>query len=309
LVACPRKVFTAVFLLFGCTLVTALLPVYSLAIDEILPEGRELCELSAMENSVSHYLEIATQGGWPQIPAGPSLSEGGQDERIPLLKQRLVASGDLAKPNDQHDVFNGMLKEAVPRSQTRRGPAVNGLAENQNERFPLPKQSLATKTDLAEPANQHLVFDEMLKEAVQRFQARHGLTANGIVGVETLRELNVTVSERIKQLAATIEYCKNLPPLLDRRYVLINITDFTLNLIEDGKLVLNMPVIVGKTTHQTPEFNGLITNVIINPSWSVPYSIASKELLPKIKRNPGYLSRSRMQVYRSNQRIDASAIN
>jgi len=297
--------------MFCCAIVFTLFPFYALAIDESLSERRQLCDLSALENAVDHYLQIASEGGWPHIPSGPALNEGDRNVRVSLLKKRLIASGDLelSEPPEQPNAVDGMLKEAVPGSQTRRDPIVNGLASSQNERLPLPKQSLPTRTDLAEPANQDDVFDGMLKEAVQRFQTRHGLTANGIVRVETLKELNVTTSERIKQLASTIEYCKKMPPLQENRYILINITDFTLNLIEDGKPVLNMPVIVGKTTNQTPEFNGLITNVIINPAWSVPYSIASKELLPKLKRNPGYLSRSRMQVYRSNQRIDPSAIN
>ena len=297
--------------MFCCAIVFTLFPFYALAIDESLSERRQLCDLSALENAVDHYLQIASEGGWPHIPSGPALKEGDRNVRVSLLKKRLIASGDLEPSElpEQPDAVNGMLKEAVPGSQTRRDPIVNGLASNQNERLPLPKQSLPTRTDLAEPANQNDVFDGMLKEAVQRFQTRHGLTDNGIVGVETIKELNVTTSDRIKQLASTIEYCKKMPPLQENRYILINITDFTLNLIEDGKPVLNMPVIVGKTTNQTPEFNGLITNVIINPAWSVPYSIASKELLPKLKKNPGYLSRSRMQVYRSNQRIDPSAIN
>ena len=299
------------FRMFCCAIVFTLFPFYALAIDESLFEKRQLCDLSALENAIDHYLQIASEGGWTQIPSGPALKEGGRDVRVSLLKKRLIASGDLepSEPPEQPDAVNGMLKETVPGSQTRPDPIVNGLASNQNERLPLPKQSLPTRTDLAEPSNQDDVFDAMLKEAVQRFQARHGLTANGIVGVETLRELNVTTSERIKQLASTIEYCKKMPPLQENRYILINIADFTLNLIEDGKPVLKMPVIVGKTTNQTPEFNGIITNLIINPAWSVPYSIASKELLPKLKKNPGYLSRSRMQVYRSNQRIDPSAIN
>ena len=297
--------------MFCCALVFTLFPFYALAIDESLSERRQLCDLSALENAIDHYLQITSEGGWPQIPSGPALNEGDRNDRVSLLKKRLIASGDLepAEPPEQMDAVDGMLKVAVPGSQPRLDPIVNGLASNQNERQPLPKQSLSTKTDPAGPANQDDVFDGMLKEAVQRFQTRHGLTANGIVGVETLRELNITTSERIKQLAATIEYCRKLPPLQENRYILINIPDFNLHLIEDGKPVLSMPVIVGKATHQTPEFNGLITNLIINPSWSVPYSIASKELLPKLKRNPGYLSRSRMRVYRSNQRIAPSAIN
>ena len=298
------------FRLFCCAIVFTFLPFYALAVDESLSERRQLCDISALEKAISDYLQI-DEGGWPQIPAGPALREGDRNDRIPLLKKRLIVSGDLEpahKPN-QIEAVNGNLIETLPVSQTHRDPTINGFASNQNGSPPLLQKKPATKNDPAELINQDNVFDEMLKEAVQRFQTRHGLTANGIVATETLKELNVPVRERIKQLSATIARCRKLPPLQENRYILINITDFTLNLFEDGKPVLTMPIIVGKTTQQTPEFDGLITNLIINPAWSVPYSIASKEYLPKLKKNPGYLSRSRMQVYRANQRIDPSTIN
>lgn len=294
--------------MFCCALAFTFFPLYALAIDEFLyePEKHQLCDLSALGNAIDHYQQIDSEGGWPQIPSGPALREGDRSDRITLLKKRLTASADLemAEPPEQADAINGILKESVPEIQIR--PAATG---NLNE-SPSPDNKHQNKsTDLSKTADRNDVFDESLKEAVQKFQARHGLKANGIVGVETLKELNVTISERIRQLAATIEYCEKLPPLEGNRYILINITDFTLNLIEDGKPVLNMPVIVGKKTQQTPEFSGLITNLIINPTWSVPYSIAAKELLPKIKKNPGYLRRSRMKVYRENQRIDPGSIN
>ena len=297
--------------MFCCAILFTFLPFYALAADESLSERRQLCDISALEKAISDYLQIADEGGWPQIPSGRDLREGDRNDRVSFLRKRLIVSGDLEpahKPN-QLDAVNGNLIETIPVSQTHRDPTVNGLDLNRNGSPPLPKKKPATKNDPAELVNQDNVFDEMLKEAVQRFQIRHGLTANGIVGAETLKELNVPARERIKQLSATIERCSKLPPLQENRYILINITDFTLNLFEDGKPVLTMPVIVGKKTQQTPEFDGLITNLIINPAWSVPYSIASKEYLPKLKKNPGYLSRSRMRVYRANQRIDPSTIN
>ena len=297
--------------MFCCAIFFTFLPFYALAADESLSERRQLCDISVLEKAISDYLQITDEGGWPQIPAGPALREGDRNDRVSFLRKRLIVSGDLElahKPN-QIEAVNGNLIENLPVSQTHRDPTVNGFASNQNGSPPLTKKKLAAKNDPAELVNQDNVFDEMLKEAVQRFQKRHGLTVNGIVGAETLKELNVPVRERIRQLSATIERCRKLPPLQENRYILINITDFTLNLFEDGKPVLSMPVIVGKTTQQTPEFDGLITNLIINPAWSVPFSIAAKEYLPKLKKNPGYLSRSRMQVYRSNQRIDPSTIN
>ena len=167
-----------------------------------------------------------------------------------------------------------------------------------DERIHFLRKRLAASGDLAAPLDQGVLFDELLKEAVQRFQARHGLTADGVVGARTLTELNVPISKRIQQLAASLERCQPLPSLLEPRHILVNIADFTLKLYEDGKLRLSMPVIVGKTYRQTPVFTGYISSLVLNPSWEVPRSIATKDLLPKIKKNPGYLTQLHLRVLR-----------
>ena len=233
------------FRFFCCALVVALFPGPAMAAPEAPSARGELCLLPGLENALSRYRQLAAQGGWPQVPDGPTLHAGDQDKRIPLLRERLVASADLAAPAGQGDLFDGLLKEAV-----------------------------------------------------QRFQARHGLTVDGVVGPRTLTELNVPVSERIRQLAASLERCQPLPSLLERRHILVNIADFTLKLYEDGKLLLSMPVIVGKTYRQTPVFNGYISSLVLNPNWEVPHSIATKDLLPKIKKNPGYLGKLHLRVFR-----------
>ena len=234
------------FRFFCCVFILALFPVSAMAAPEAPSARGELCLLPGLEKALAQYHHLAAQGGWPQVPAGPTLHEGDMDVRIPLLRKRLIASGDLAAPTEE-------------------------------EYFSL--------------------FDETLREAVQRFQARHGLIADGVVGAKTLTELNVPVSERIRQLAASLERCQPLPSLLEPRHILVNIADFTLKLYEDGELRLSMPVIVGKTYRQTPVFNGRISSLVLNPAWEVPHSIATKDLLPKIKKNPGYLRKSDIRVF------------
>lgn len=249
----------SLFHFFCCALVIVLLPVPAMAAPEDSPARGELCLLPALESALVHYQQLAAQGGWPEVPAGPSLHEGEMDERIHFLRKRLAASGDLATPLDQ-GVF----------------------------------------------------FDEPLREAVQRFQARHGLSADGVVGAKTLNELNVPISKRVRQLAASLERCQPLPSLLEPRHILVNIADFTLKLYEDGKLRLSMPVIVGKTYRQTPVFTGCISSLVLNPSWEVPHSIATKDLLPKIKKNPGYLGQSHFRIFRGwkpSEEIDPAAID
>lgn len=231
--------------LFCGLLALATLPVCAAAAVEP-PATGELCWLSRLEGALAHYRLLAAQGGWPPVPAGPVLREGVRDERIPLLRERLVASADLA----------------------------------------------------ASAGGREAAFDGTLKEAVQRFQRRHGLAADGQVGAKTLRALNVPVSERIRQLTASLERCQALPPLLERRHVVVNIADFSLKLYEEGRLRLQMPVIVGRPYRQTPVFHSRISSLVLNPSWNVPKSITTRDLLPKVKKNPEYLRQMGFRILR-----------
>lgn len=183
---------------------------------------------------------------------------------------------------------------------------------DRSERIPVLKERLILSDDLTAVASQGEEFDEILKKAVQKFQSRHGLSPDGVVGVKTLAELNVPVSTRIQQLVASLERCQPLPNLLERRHILVNIADFTLKLFEDGKLLFSMPVIVGKIYRQTPVFAGRITSLVLNPSWEVPERIASQDLLPKIKKDPGYLDKLHFRVFKgwnSNLEIDPASID
>lgn len=190
------------------------------------------------------------------------------------------------------------------------GPALH--EGDMDERIHFLRKRLAASGDLAAPLDQGVFFDELLKEAVQKFQTRHGLTADGVVGARTLTELNVPINERIRQLAASLERCQPLPSLLEPRHILVNIADFTLKLYENGKLRLSMPVIVGRTYRQTPVFNGRISSLVLNPGWEVPHSIATKDLLPKIQKDPAYLKQSGFRVFRdwkSGTEMDPASIN
>lgn len=133
-------------------------------------------------------------------------------------------------------------------------------------------------------------YDEALAAAVGRFQRRHGLADDGNVGAETLAEMNVPVQSRIEQIAINLERRRWLAPYLADRYVYLNIADNDLKVVEGGRTVHVARVIVGKPYQQTPVFSGLMTFIEINPYWNVPHSIAVNELLPAIRRNPGYLA-------------------
>lgn len=157
------------------------------------------------------------------------------------------------------------------------------------------------------------VFDNPLDDAVKLFQRTHGLKADGYVGRETLRELNVSPDVRLSQIKVNLQRWEALSHRLGSRYIMVNIPDYRLNVVENGKTVLTMKAIVGNTTHQTPELQSVVTRVVLNPYWNVPKKIAKNDIVPKVIADPDYLNDERIKIFESQEpdarRIDPSEIN
>jgi murein L,D-transpeptidase YcbB/YkuD len=139
-------------------------------------------------------------------------------------------------------------------------------------------------------------FDKQMEEAVRRFQARHGLAGDGVVGRDTLSALNVPVEDRLGQIQVNMERWRWLPQDLGKRYVLVNLADFKLDVVEKGQSVMDMRIIVGKDYRRTPVFSGKMTYLVLNPSWHVPSKIARLDKLPLIRKDPDYLLREHLRV-------------
>lgn len=139
-------------------------------------------------------------------------------------------------------------------------------------------------------------FDAGLAGAVIAFQRRNGLEPDAAVGRATLRALNVPVAQRLAQIELNRERLRVLAAGLDRRYVVINIADQRLEAVADDTIALSARVIVGKPTTRTPVFASRIDTVVFNPPWNVPVSIARNEILPHLRRDPGYLDRENMII-------------
>ena len=142
-------------------------------------------------------------------------------------------------------------------------------------------------------------FDDVVEAAVRRFQHRHSLEEDGVAGVRTIAALDVPVEERIRQLELNLERWRWLPETLGSRYALIDIPSFSLQVIENGRTVLEMRIVVGKDYQRTPVFSSEIGEVVFSPYWNVPASIAAKEIWPRVSRDRGYLAREHMEVLSS----------
>ena len=140
------------------------------------------------------------------------------------------------------------------------------------------------------------IYATDMQLAVERFQARHGLTVDGLVGKATLAALNMSIESRIEQIELNIERHRWLPNNYASRHIITNIPDYQLRVVENGSTTLTMPVVVGKPKHQTPVFSEDMTHLVVNPTWTVPRSITNKELVPKELNSPGSLQSSGFSV-------------
>ena len=141
-------------------------------------------------------------------------------------------------------------------------------------------------------------YDEALLEVVKHFQKRHGLSADGVAGANTFKAMGISVEDRVRQIAINLERWRWLPRQLGRSHVLVNQAGFELFMVSEGKTVDKRRVIVGKPFHQSPMFSGNIAYAEFNPTWTVPLSIAGKEMLPKIRNNPAYLKDKNYLIYK-----------
>ena len=139
-------------------------------------------------------------------------------------------------------------------------------------------------------------YDDAVAEAVKRFQTRHGLAATGTVTPRTLAALNVSVQKRIKQLEASLERLANMSFPFGPRYVVVNLPATFAEAVENDVVVRRYRVIVGKTEKPSPTLTADITSVNLNPTWTVPSSIAKTEISAHMRKDPTYLSRMHMDV-------------
>lgn len=200
----------------------------------------------------------------PQIPDYLRLRQALKEYRT--IEQAggwpLVPIGELLKP--------GMQWEEVPALRRRLAVTEGAPAEA--------------------PSGQEKTYTDDLVTAVKRFQARHGLDPDGLVGKRTYFQMNIPVEERVRQIIMTMERWRWMPEDLGKDYIKINIAGFELRRVTNGQRVDQMRVVVGTPYHQTPVFSDKMDYVEMNPYWNVPHSIAVKEMLPKLRARPQSLA-------------------
>lgn len=238
-------------------------------------------QYNLLKYALADYRQKQQQGWqWEPIPDGTgSLKPGMKDDRVPLMRARLAEEYFMPPPQN-------------------------------NDLRPLP-DSLKAKNPTAPPDSfyNEKVYDAQLAQVVKLFQKHHGLEPDGVAGRQTIAIMNETITDRINQIMINLEQWRWLPNYLGDQYLLVNVPAYLLRVYENGYAKLTKRVCTGAPSTPTPIFSEQMQYLDFNPTWGVPYSIATKEILPKLKRNPGYLDSHNMELYAGDKKVSPYKVN
>jgi len=261
---------------------------------------RLLCDL--------HYGRIAPAAAAFHLP------ERSDDLDLAVMVRRLAAAGDVRAVLSSAEpafVHYRLLEQLLPRYRALAAHAPRAPLRPQHSVRPgqpyedaaALRALLAALDDLpaAAATAQPGLLDATLVQGLRHFQSRHGLRADGVLGKDTVTALQVPLSERVRQLELTLERWRWLPPF-EQPPLIVNIPQFRLfafrSTLDRREDILQMDVIVGRTyvRTQTPVFEASLRYVVFRPFWDVPYSITHREMLPKLRADPGYLASQHLQI-------------
>ena len=206
--------------------------------------------LEALDAAIGHYQKLASAGGWQPIPGPRMIRPGDDDERVPLVRRRLRATGEFTASSASF---------------------------------------------------QSISYDGELEAAVRRYQERNGLRVSGRIDHPTIAAMNVSAQARVNQLKLNYTRLRELlQGRVEDRYVLVNIPAFQLEAVERFEVQQRHRVIVGREGRQTPGLKASIRALNFFPYWRVPDSVATLDLIPKLRKEPEYLDKEKIRVLTGN---------
>jgi murein L,D-transpeptidase YcbB/YkuD len=242
-----------------------------------------------------------SQAEWPQsYEASPQMAVA--REATPILSPATDDATQAAIQKYQEIVDHGGWN-ALPGGLELRVGSKSRAVQALRER-------LVASGDLDPVAGAGPVFDSFVEAAVKRFQARHGLGQTGVVNEATLTELNVPAAARLQQLETNVVRLRAYSGDLGSRFVIVNIPAASVETVEDGVVYSHHAAGVGKIDRQSPIMQTKATEINFNPFWTVPPSLIKKDLIPKMKADPDYLTVEKIRVFnKEGQEVSPSSID
>ena len=264
--------------------------------DNSRPQHEEYKQLMT---ALTYYQNLLTEkGSWGTGLKSGKLEVGMEDKAVAKLRERLFFEEELPKTlNDVKETTIEVLKSEVNMDTLRSSFA---------KIVTLKDSLILTQIDsLHNPA----IFDSVVFHKLVAFQRQHGIADDGVIGSNTLSVLNISLQHRIQQIEVALEQWRWMPNEYSDFFVFVNIPAYQLDVYKKGKIDLTKKVMVGKTIFKTVIFNNYIRYLELNPYWNVPRSIATKEILPKLKRNLSYLNRQDMKILSGGKVINPYNVN
>ena len=244
------------------------------------------------------------------LPAAPTAGPGAATAQEPARKSREAPPLVYAKVSADPDptltprTFLDTLRAAeryaafAEAGGWERSP--EGLASlkpgERSPAIPALRHHLTLTGDLPPDAPPGDRLDPPLVAAISAFQSRHGLPDSGVLGRLTINALNVPAETRQRQLATSAARLMGSKFPFGERYVVVNVPSAAVEAVENGAVVRRYVAVVGSPDKATPTVETRITDVNFNPTWTVPVSVVKTEIIPQMRRNPGYLAKNNIRI-------------
>ncbi|KQO68593.1 amidase [Methylobacterium sp. Leaf465] len=240
------------------------------------------------------------QAEWAQDYASPAAMQV-QRSSTPILSPQTVAATEQMIERYRDIVNRGGWKPVSGADRLRvgaKGPAVAAL-----------RQRLIVTGDLDPASGGSGVYDSYVAAGVKRFQARHGLSQTGAMSQTTQAAMNVPADVRLHQLEINVVRLRSYAGNLGNRFVITNIPAALVQTVENGQVVTLHAAGVGKIDRQSPIMNTKATQINFNPFWTVPASIVKKDLIPKMQKDPTYLTENKIRIFAGENEISPASVN
>jgi murein L,D-transpeptidase YcbB/YkuD len=252
-------------------------------------------------DAVGEVLKSSRRGNWDDEFDAKATGGAKVTSRTPIFSQQTVSYIEAAIGQYQGIVSAGGWP-VVPADKKLK----LGVSDSDVEVL---RKRLMVSGDLSPNAGISPSFDTYVDAAVKRFQARHGLPADGVMGQYSFKAMNVSAQVRLGQLETNLVRLRSMSGFLGDRYVMVNVPAAQIEAVEGDRVVSRHTAIVGKIDRQTPILNSKINEIIVNPYWNAPESIVRKDIIPLMRKNPKYLVENHIRMFGPNGEIDPTTID
>ncbi|NML74095.1 L,D-transpeptidase family protein [Rhizobium sp. S-51] len=246
------------------------------------------------QTAIDEVITAPRRGNWDdQFDAQASRTTVAVVSNTPMLSPTNLFNIQQAIADYQAIVANGGWPQVNPTVKLKLGavdPSVQQL-----------RQRLMITGDLDRSAGMSNAFDTYVDGAVKRFQARHGLPEDGVLGEFTIKALNVSADTRLMQLNVNMQrFQEMMGKQLENRYIVVNIPAAYVEAVEGDRVALRNTAIVGRISRPSPTLDSKVSDVILNPYWTSPRSIVEKDIVPMMRKDPTYLTRNSIRLIDGN---------